>query len=114
MGVVWVVLGVVGVLAACLLLILGIARAEEHVRRRGLRQRAQEELRNRSRDELLEGISGKIRTLEAEVVKVRSSAGAYSTVGNAAGSVISLFSEIKQLEEYRVVVEQLPEREERC
>jgi hypothetical protein len=109
MGVVWVGLGVVGVLAACLLLIFGIARAEGQVRHRRLRQRAHSDLQDRSRDELLAEISGKIERLEAEVVEVRASAGAYSTVGNAAGSVISLFAEIKELEEYRVVVEQLPE-----
>jgi hypothetical protein len=114
MGTVWVGLGVVGVLAACLLFILGIVRAEAHVRRRRLIQRAHSELRGRSRDELLKEITGKMETLEAEVVRVRASAGAYSTVGNASGSVISLFAEIRELEEYRLAVEQLPEREERA
>ena len=113
MGVVWIGLGTLGVLVACLLFVLIIARAEGHVRHRGLRRRAHGELQERSRDELLAEITTKIEALEAEVVRVRASAGAYSTVGNAAGSVISLFAEIKQLEEYRVVVEQLPAGEER-
>ncbi|MBW2527651.1 MAG: hypothetical protein JRI23_25945 [Deltaproteobacteria bacterium] len=106
MGLVWVGLGVAGVLALCLAFVFGLARLEDRARRGSLAKRAQSELETKSKAELLAEIDQKVEALEAEVQKVRTSAGAYSTVGNAAGAVTSLFVEIKQLEEYRAVVDQ--------
>lgn len=105
----WIVLGGIGVLALCLLLVLAIARGEARLQRNELVRRARRELSNASRRQLLEAIDGKLAALKRELAEVRASAGAYSAVGNAAGAAASLHVEMEQLEQYRRVVATMPD-----
>lgn len=104
MGTVGVVLAVVSGLVLCLGLIYGLARGDAVLRGRALRKRAQRELQERSGAAILARIDEQIAALEREIEKVRASAGAYSAVGSAPGSVIALHAEIEELEAYRGVV----------